>query len=128
MLYHRQRLEDVLVGFDLVVLRRHHRRDLVILAHHEGDALDEAVTDFDAAHILGAGLGRRGLEIIGIGDLEAFIRGDGEFARAEIGIRRELIEPLQIVSRDADDAGAPAVSNLSWLSANVWASRSQPPV
>ena len=39
----------MLIGRQLVVGGRHHRHDLVILADHEGDALDEAVPDFDAA-------------------------------------------------------------------------------
>jgi len=94
LLDHRQRLIDMLVGGELVVIGRHHRQDLVILAYHESDTLDEAMADFRAAHILGASLTGRGLQIIGLSDLQAFIRSDGEFARAEIRIGGELIEPL----------------------------------
>ena len=99
----------MLVGRELVVSGRHHRDDLVILAHHKGDALDKAMADFHAAHILAAGAGRRDVQIIGFGDIGAFIRGDGEFAGAEIRIGGKLVQPVQIVGGNPDDSGAGGV-------------------
>ena len=96
----------MLIGRKLVVGGRHHRHDLVILADNEGDALDKAVADFDAANILGARLGFAWSSDYRTWRCEAFVRSDGEFSGAEIGIGGELVEPFQIVGRHADDAGA----------------------
>ena len=76
----------MLVGRQLVVIGRHDRDDFVVLANDIGNALDKGVIDLDAAHILGARF-CRGRQLLGAGDRQAFIGGDGEFAGAEIRIR-----------------------------------------
>ena len=113
---------DLLRG---VVPRRHHRGDPAILADHEGHPLDQAVGDRGTVHILDAGERLDGGEVVGAGDLQCLVAGDGEFSGAESGIEAKRLSRSRL-SPDTPMMLAPAASNFSLFSAKVWASRSQP--
>jgi hypothetical protein len=83
------------------------------------------VADFDAAHVLLAGLAGADGQRVRHRDLATGVGRDGELAGAVGGIGGELIETL---SAETPRMVAPAASNWSFCWAKVWASRSQPPV
>src|SRR5262249_35531915 len=102
LLHRLQRLGDV--------VRRAHaadgRGDLPVLLDDDGGALGDPVADFVALGVLRAGLSVGDLEVVALRDLPVGVGGDGDLAGAELRVGGELVEGVDLVERDADDARA----------------------
>src|ERR1700735_5567217 len=78
----------------------------MVFADDESYALNEIMIDVRASNVFHAGLGAARCQIVGGGDLAIGVRGDGKLSGAIIGVRRELIEARDAVSRYTNDGGA----------------------
>ena len=102
----RKRFIDMLIGGEMIQPRGKLGEDFATTSDYIGEALNEPVTNFYPANVLGAWYGRRNMELIGRGDPGTRIGDNGKFPGTEMRIRGKLLQTRKIVGRDADDGGA----------------------